>query len=230
MKVYRILVLVILSWVSTQAQTFDVSLSNENLKASIGETVQNNVRIKNNDSKALNLIIRRSQVSLGSTQKAQLCLHGNCADELTLRLEPGQSTSDLNINFEAGFSAGVSAIRYVVFNKANPTDAYEFDVNFTVEEFAERKSIYDSPNITLTDAYPNPAVESAQLDYKIHRTQPSYTIIVRNLLGNIVGEYRLESSETKLKMRTDDLNAGIYFFTLYIDSDGVLTRKMMVKK
>lgn len=230
MKVYPLLLLVILSWANTQAQQFDVNLSSETLKAGIGETIQSGLRIRNNDTKALNLIIRKSQSNMGSTQFVQICLNGNCGEELSLRLEPGQSTSDLLITFDAGLAAGISSARYVVVNKNNHNEAVEFDVNFSVEEFAERKSIYDSHFITLTDAYPNPAVESAQVDYKIHKTQPSYTIILRNLLGNVVGDYRLPTSETKLKMRTDELNAGIYFFTLYIDGEGVLTRKILVKK
>jgi hypothetical protein len=82
----------------------------------------------------------------------------------------------------------------------------------------------------MHDVYPNPAVESAQIDYKIHETKPSYTVVVRNLLGNIVGEYPLDPAEVKLKMRTEDLNAGIYFFSLYIDNESVMTHKMMVKK
>lgn len=230
MKVYPILLLVLLFWANTQAQQFDVSLASETLKAGIGETIQSGLRIRNNDTKALNLIIRKSQANMGSTQFVQICLNGNCAEELSIRLEAGQSTNDLLITFDAGLAAGISSARYVVFNKTNQAEAMEFDVNFSVEEFAERKSIYDSHAITITDAYPNPAMESAQVDYKIHKALPKYSIILRNLLGNVVGNYPLPASETRLKMRTDDLNAGIYFFTLYVDGEGVLTRKIMVKK
>lgn len=230
MKVYLLFLSVLLYCANAQAQQFDVNLSSETLKAGIGETVQGGLRIRNNDTKALNLIVRKSQSTIGSTQLVQLCLNGNCAEELNLRLEPGQVTSDLLITFDAGLVESISSARYVVVNKNNPTEAIEFDVNFSVEEYAERKSIYDSPFITITDAYPNPAVESAQVDYKIHKMQPSYTVVLRNLLGNVVGDYKLSASETKLKMRTDELNAGIYFFTLYVEGEGVLTRKIMVKK
>lgn len=230
MKVYPLIFLVLLSWVTTQAQQFDVSLASETIKAGIGETVQSGLRIRNNDSKALNLIIRKAHSNIGSTQFVQICQNGYCAEELHLKLESGQNINDVLITFDAGLAAGIGSMRYVVINKNNPQEAIEFDVNFSVEEFSERKSIYDSHLITITDAYPNPAVESAQLDYKIHKIQPSFNIILRNLLGNVVGNYQLNAAETKLKMRTDDLNAGIYFFTLYVDGEGVLTRKIMVKK
>ena len=48
--------------------------------------------------------------------------------------------------------------------------------------------------------------------------------------GNIVGEYDLNPSETLLRIKTEDLNAGIYFYTLYLDNESVMTRKLIVKK
>jgi hypothetical protein len=149
---------------------------------------------------------------------------------VTIKVEPGQTLSDVVVSFYSGLSAGLSTSRYVVFNKNNPAETLEFDLNFSIEEPEERRSIYTSRLITLHDVYPNPAVESAQVDYKIHEAKPTFTIIIRNLLGNIVGKYTLDPSEGKLKMRTEDLNAGIYFFSLYIDNESVMTHKMMVKK
>ena len=55
-------------------------------------------------------------------------------------------------------------------------------------------------------------------------------IVVHNILGNIVGEYSLPSFENFVRVKTDDLSAGIYFYTLYIDNEGVMTRKLIVRK
>lgn len=213
-----------------QAQHFDVLYTTESVKASIGETLQSSLRIKNNDSKTLTLVLRKLPSSLGSTQRSFLCQNGNCHEELVIKVEPGQTTSDLSISFYTGLSAGLNTSRYVVFNKNTPSDAVEFDVNFVVQEPEERKSIYTSRFITLHDVYPNPVIESAEIDYTIHEPKPKYTVIIRNLLGNIVNEYPLDEAENKIKMRTEDLNAGIYFFSLYIDNESVMTHKMMVKK
>lgn len=229
MKVWLSLAFALL-WTFTQAQQFDVLYTSESVKAGIGETVQSTLRLRSNDSKPLYLVIRKIPYSLGSTQRSLICLKDVCGEELTLKLEPGQLITDIQISFYSGFSPGHSTSRYVVANKYNPSEAVEFDLNFAIEEPELRRSIYTSRSITMHDVYPNPAVESAQIDYKIHETKPSYTVVVRNLLGNIVGEYPLDPAEVKLKMRTEDLNAGIYFFSLYIDNESVMTHKMMVKK
>lgn len=229
MKVWLSIAFTLL-WASSQAQQFDVLYSTESVKAGIGETVQSTLRLKNNDSKPVYLVIRKLPYSLGSTQRSLICHKEVCGEELTLKLEPGQLVTDIQISFYSGLSPGMSTSRYLVANKYSPSEAIEFDLNFTVEEPELRRSIYTSRFITMHDVYPNPAVESAQIDYKIHETKPTYTVIVRNLLGNIVSEYPLDPAEVKLKMRTEDLNTGIYFFSLYIDNESVMTHKMMVKK
>jgi hypothetical protein len=37
-------------------------------------------------------------------------------------------------------------------------------------------------------------------------------------------------NERSIKILADNLSAGIYFYTLYIDNEGVMTRKLIVKK
>jgi hypothetical protein len=234
MKVRLWLLACLLGWVSTRAQQFDVGYNHDILKATIGETVQTPIRIRNNDSKPVTLVIKKLPSELGSTQKSFLCFDKNCTDprndELIIRLEPAQLITDLTLTVEAGLSAGLSTMRYSIVAKNNPSSATDIEFTFSVEDMPERKSIYNSRYITLHDVYPNPAVEVAQIDYKIHELKPRYSVIVRNLLGNIAGEYKLSHDETRLKMRTEELTPGIYFFTLYIDNEGVVTRKMMVKR
>jgi len=82
----------------------------------------------------------------------------------------------------------------------------------------------------LKDVYPNPIIDNAFVDYQILNEEVKAKIVLHNILGNIIEEYPLISSENKLKIRADGLNAGIYFYTLYIDNDGVITRKLVVKK
>ncbi len=234
MKAWLSLALITLLCTPLVAQQFDVNFPSEYIQASIGESKQALLKIRNNDSKALTLIVRKIQSSLGSTQKSYYCLNGICNDtkteEIAIRLEPGQVLTDLYIALDAGLLPAVSSLRYSVYNKANPVESVEFDLNMMVNEITERKSIYDSKFITLHDVYPNPAIETAHIDYKIYQNEPTYSITIRNLLGNVMSRYTLETIDTKLKIRTDDLNTGIYFFTLYIDNEGVMTRKMMVKK
>jgi hypothetical protein len=99
-----------------------------------------------------------------------------------------------------------------------------------VEEKPSRANIYNSRQIVLYDVYPNPAVDYANVAYKISNDQLQAKILVHNILGNIIGEYSLSSLESQVRIKTEDLSAGIYFYTLYLENEGVMTRKLIVKK
>ncbi len=108
---------------------------------------------------------------------------------------------------------GVSSVKYMVFNKLNPGATVEFDINFMVDEKPERQNIYSSRDITIKDVYPNPIVENAYIDYKLLSDNVKAKVIVHDILGNIVGEYPLVSAETLIRIKTEGLTSGIYFYT-----------------
>ena len=55
-------------------------------------------------------------------------------------------------------------------------------------------------------------------------------IIIHNILGSPIDEYSLPSAENRVKIRAESMGAGIYLYTLYLDNEGVITRKLIVKK
>lgn len=216
------------------AQTFEVSGLQESYKGTIGETIKAPIRFKNTSDKPVTLIIRKLHEEIGSTQKNFFCLDNNCSDEqiedFILKVDPGQVINGFQVALEGGLVRGVSLVRYLAFNRSNPNQAVEFDLNFSVEEKAEKEDIYQSRFITLHDVYPNPAIDHAFVNYKILNDRIQAKIRVHNLLGNIVGEYELSASENMMRITTAEFNAGIYFYTLYVDNESVMTRKLIVKK
>lgn len=219
---------------SAFAQGVEVSGVLESYKGSIGETVKAPLKIKNTTDKPMYLVVRKIQEQIGSTQRNFYCLDGNCqdqkVDDLVIRLEPGQTTHNLLIALEGGLVPGISTVRYVAYNRSNPNYAIEFDLNFLIEEKPEKQNLYQSRFITVKDVYPNPSVDHANVDYSLTSDRIKAKIRVHNILGNIVGEYELVPTETFVRIKTDELTAGIYFYTLYLDNESVMTRKLIVKK
>jgi hypothetical protein len=215
-------------------QGFEIVALQEAYKGLIGETVKAPVRFKNNSDKPLTLIIRKVSSQIGSTQKSFFCLGNDCFDQkiedYIVKVEPGQTLGTFQVAIEAGLVPGVSSVRYIAFSKSNPGYTLEFDINFAIDEKPERQTIYNSKNITLHDVYPNPVIDNAFVHYKVLDDQVKAKIIVHNILGNMVGEYNLPSSESLLRIKADDLSAGIYFYTLYLNNEGVMTRKLIIKK
>jgi len=232
----NLMLLVILMFINSCgfAQGFELTSPQESYKGLIGETIKAPLRFKNTSDKPITLIIRKVNGQIGSTQKNYFCLDNNCLDQRVedyiIKIEPGQVSNSLQIVLEAGLVSGESALRYVAYSKSNPSQSVEFELNFAVEERAEKQDIYNSRFVTLRDVYPNPVIDQAVVDYKIMNDQIKAKIVVHNILGNIVGEYSLPSMENFIRVKTDDLSAGIYFYTLYVDNEGVMTRKLIVRK
>jgi hypothetical protein len=78
--------------------------------------------------------------------------------------------------------------------------------------------------------YPNPVQTQASIDYKLHSESVKARLTLHNILGKIMGDYDLPASETRVKIQADELTSGVYFYTVYIDNSGVLTRKLIVRK
>ena len=216
------------------AQTFEVGPIQDVYKGYIGETVKVPLRFTNHTDKPITLIIRKTSASLGGTQKNYFCLDDNCLDQrvedVMVRIEPRQTITSFQIALEAGLANGISSVKYVVFNRQNTTENIEVDLNFSVEERTSKEDIYASNHIVLHDVYPNPVVDYAFVNYDLLNDAMEAKIIIHNILGNPIEEYSLPATENRVKIRADAMDAGIYFYTLYLDNEGVITRKLIVKK
>ncbi|MEO7989764.1 MAG: T9SS type A sorting domain-containing protein [Chryseolinea sp.] len=234
MRNFLLLVILMLASLATLGQGFEIVPLQESYKGTIGEVIKAPIRFKNTSDKPIVLIIRKISGQIGGTQKNFLCLDANCLDQRAedqiVKVEAGQTLSSLQVALEAGLVSGLSSVRYIAYNKSNPSQSIEFEVNFIVEEKAEKQSIYTSKFMMLKDVYPNPVIDHALVDYKILNEQIKAKIVIHNILGNNQGEYELLSSENLLRIPAEGFSAGIYFYTLYINNEGVVTRKLIVKK
>ena len=216
------------------SQGFEITPLQESYRGSIGETIKVPLRFKNNSDKPITLVIRKVFEQIGSTQKKYFCIENNCldpkVDDYLLKVEAGQTVTNFFVALDGGLNDSESTIRYLAYNKSNPNQSLEVDLNFDVKEKSDIATIYNSRQITLYDIYPNPASDIANLSYKLTSDQVKAKILLHNILGNIIGEYALTSMENLVRIRTEDLSPGIYFYTLYVENEGVLTRKLIVKK
>ncbi|MBX2945955.1 MAG: T9SS type A sorting domain-containing protein [Cyclobacteriaceae bacterium] len=225
----------ILFWVSAsaRAQSFEVSGYLENHRGYIGDLIKAPIQIKNISGKAITLILRKDDSQIGSTQRSLICPEGNCEaghpDDLTLRLEPGQS-QNLVLALDAGLVSGFSTVRYVILNKSNHLDASSLEINFSVEEKPVKSDLYSSRFITIHDVYPNPVSDFAHIDYRLLTDKVKAKILIHNILGSALSEYELPYLDNRVKIRAEEFTAGIYFYTLYLDNEGVMTRKLIVKR
>jgi hypothetical protein len=103
-------------------------------------------------------------------------------------------------------------------------------VTVNIAEHTARSHVFHSRDITIHDVYPNPVADQAFIDYKLHNESVKAKVVIHNILGKSMSDHDLPSMESRVKLTTEDLSPGVYFYTVYLDNNGVLTRKLVVRK
>ncbi|HEV7378633.1 MAG TPA: T9SS type A sorting domain-containing protein [Dyadobacter sp.] len=91
------------------------------------------------------------------------------------------------------------------------------------------EQLYISDAITVSNIYPNPASERAELDYNITGDLRDAKVIFYNVLGTKMNEYVLNKNNRKLTVDTTVMPTGLYFYQLSLEGKKVATKKMLVR-
>ena len=218
------------------AQSIEIVEAKKEVVGTIGSKINNNFKIRNRSNKTILLRVKRADKQIGTGQSNYFCWGEECYTDDTdllprsIVLEPGQTTSKFNSILLAGITEAQSTVKYVFYDKNNPTDAVEFEVLYKVFENKPKSLMLKNKNIQISNVYPNPVSTSASIDYNILNDEKEVKIVLHNVLGGKVGEYELSSFDQSLKIDTEELNPGVYFYSLYIDNDNAITKKFIIKR
>ena len=234
MKSWAFLILLLFFSLVGYAQHFELLEKQESFQLGIGEQARIPIKIKNSSTKPQFYVIRKAASDFGSSQKGYFCLDKNCLDptieEFTKRIEPGETLTGLVYVVEAGIQNSSNSIKLQVYPKGIPSDALDYSISLSVNEKTLKPLIFQSKDITIEDVYPNPVQDIAYMHYRLHNENISAKVVIHNILGSPVKDIELSSSEDRAKIMVDELISGIYFYTLYLDNTGVLTRKLIIRK
>lgn len=100
---------------------------------------------------------------------------------------------------------------------------------FTTETASSSTTQFIHENYSLSNAYPNPANAETKLDYNFKVITSNAKIIIRSLLGYVVSEHNIEDNAGTISIPTSDLPGGIYFYSLSVGGDIIITRKLVVR-
>ena len=89
--------------------------------------------------------------------------------------------------------------------------------------------MYNSSRLTVSNIYPNPAHDVAEIDYTMQSNIGDVNITLLNVLGTPVAEYSLDRNERKVRIQTRDMPTGYYFYQLSVEGVKVATKKLLVK-
>jgi hypothetical protein len=234
MKHFRILTLMLLCWGPTFSQSFDLVDKQDLYQSSVGQNVVIPLKIKNTTDKPQFYIFRKVQDDMGNSRKGYFCWDKNClepdVEEFSKRLEPGEILQSLTFTVETGFLSGTHSVKFEIYPRGSPQQAIEHVVSISIEDRPVKARVFGSREITVHDVYPNPVTDQAFIEYNLHDDQVKAKVVIHNILGKYLGVFELPASETKVRIQTEELPSGVYFYTLYLNNEGVLTRKLIVRK
>ena len=235
-KSYILPLLLVLILNTVGAQNIKLINSGEIIVGGLGSEMRSEIQIQNTSDEPIMVMVRRIDMQIGSSQRSYFCWGNDCQDSMNenstmaKRILPGEITSDFVSVLESGLVEGESMVKYLIYEKDDLSNFVEYEANYKVGIADPHGMLFNSENTKLSDIYPNPVREVAILDYTINNEETKAKIIIHNILGSIIGEYDLATEESQLKISTLDFNAGVYFYTLYIDEDGIITKKLVIKK
>ena len=226
---------------AVQAQSLRLVDTNLNQNGVVGKDIVTNLKILNTSDQDVRYRIYVFAKQIGSSQENLICLDDDCfkgseisrkgfSPYLTRTVKAGATDNTISLLLESGLVQAVSSVIYRLENIDNPGDFTTFEINYEVSDFQDEGLLYSSKNVDLSDVYPNPVTEVAIFDYHLKDDSKEAKIIIHNVLGSIAGEYLLSPYEDQLKVSVDKFNPGVYFYSLYIDNEGVATKKLVVRK
>ncbi len=212
------------------SQDFSVVNIESSLLVPHQKTITSTFFVKNytNTNKSFILSLKGSFSQGGST--AMLCYNGNCdSKRIEINIGPNEASDEIEIKFTGGLSSYKSNVQLEV-NDRESINSITNDIFIEVTDSQKEDVFYSKEGVLVSNFYPNPAIKFANMEYKLKPYQTNAKIILQNVLGSQVNVYKLDPRDNKLRLLTEDMTPGIYFYTLFIEEEGLATRKLIVKR
>jgi hypothetical protein len=89
--------------------------------------------------------------------------------------------------------------------------------------------LFSNDKLTVSNIYPNPADDHADIDYVISSQVSEAKITFYNVLGGEMREEILEKDQRKVRISTKEWNNGTYIYQLSSDGKSLATKKLLVR-
>lgn len=197
-----------------------------------GTFIDDHVHVTNTTSSTINYKVRKtilySPVGMDATFCTdQLCYASNVTVSPQSAPIAGNGMMDLKAQYKPESSTpATTAIRYSIFNAANPSDSVYFVIIYNGVTGIQQNTILP---VTLSNASPNPASTTFNMTYQLGKANAGQ-LVMYNMLGEKVREMVLTETEGTAKVDVSTLTQGVYFCSLTIDGKAVTTRRVAVTR
>lgn len=143
---------------------------------------------------------------------------------LTLQNPKALNTFYTSFLFASPNAADNNTLAVEVAEKGSEKKSPAMEAQLRAEEL-----LFVNDKISVSNVYPNPASEYAEIDFTINPGLRDAKLTFYNVLGSQMQEFTLNKNDRKLRINTRDMATGLYFYQLSVDGKKVATKKMLVR-
>ncbi len=211
--------LILLSLNLIHAQSIIVNSPNPTIVfgSADADELETGIEIMNISLEQKDIKVRRTMlISIDSTSN-YFCFGPSCyIASISVSSNPLTINGDSTINntftshFKPSGHSGISEIQYTFFDANNPLDSANVVVRYEIAPVGISKI----STITSLKAFPNPADNKVTLSFTRNSFNGKGTIELYNMLGSKVYSQQVEDMDGTITISTENLKAGLYFYSL----------------
>lgn len=217
---------------STKAQDISIKDLSKEITTNFQNSKSETFQIQNYSNLDKSIKIKSSVNKMQGGATLLICYNDNCQESsgsLIINVPANSMSNEIAIVLNGGLS-NYKETAYFEFIDMEVDKGIKKEVELNVSNERTQELFFSKNDVQVKSFFPNPAVKSATMEYSISSNEYDAKITLQNVLGSIVDTYELSPEENKLTISTEELNPGVYFYTLTIDDEGLATRKLIVKK
>lgn len=226
---------------ATYAQSLSLSwtggaISNGQLITVSGDTtgtVYSYVSCTNQNASTLGVKVKKKYISIVPGSQNTFCW-GNCYLPNTfvssdiIYIAKDSTSEEFSGEYKAQGNIGTSVVMYTFFDESNPDDSIAVQVAYDCALGIENPDAMEG-QISFSGAYPNPASHQTSFTYSLPASEHNAQLVIRDMVGNVVSRILISDLSGTLKVETGDLSDGVYFYSLMLNEQPYITRKLVIK-
>jgi len=212
----------------------DVSNVSTIVTGDINTIIKAQLYIVNTTTDVASFKVRKVEVDIQSGTVNTFCFNYQCLPPNifetinSMAIQPGDTTTanSFYAEYTPNDVIGASTIKYQIINANDTTDYVWVDVIYQANATAITQNILEK--IEFSNPFPNPASSFVKFNYSnLPQNYIPATLEIRNLIGAVVKEVRINDTRGTINIDINDLNEGIYFYSLIVDGKVAITRKLL---
>lgn len=186
--------------------------------------------VSNNTGSSLNVMCARTTNNVASGHSSSFCWDQCYGAQTNVSDNPLPIAANGNSNafvgdLHTGGSAGTSDVTYSFYVEGNPNDQTTITIQYN---YTTGISNVITETASISSARPNPADAFTTVSYNLKGNASNYTLELNSLLGAKVAQLNFSSNNGVLTIPTENLNAGVYFYTLKENGKTLSSQKLIV--